>query len=472
MTTSGTGSGATFRSELPRKLVHAAVGVCALALRWMPAWLAWAGAGAAVLFNAFFVHRVTQGAFLRDHERARGFSTGVLLYPVAVLGLFVVFAHRLELAAAAFGLLAFGDAAATLGGLALRGPALPWNPRKRWTGLVAFTVVGAVAAALLLRWTQLGLPSPWVGRSFLVGEPTFFGLGSLVLWAACFKAAAGAAVVESLDTGWEDNLPVAIAGGGILWLATLVDPRIVPTMAPTLAEGLLLGVLITVLPALAARAVGAVTWAGAVAGWLLTGLLYAAAGWRGLVVFGAFFVVASGATLVGWKRKASLGVAHPRGGSRGAGNALANTLVGITGAYLAISTAQGTLFRVVMCAAFATAAFDTVASEIGQAFGRRHVLVTTLRRVAAGTEGAVSLEGTAAGTAAAVVVALLSLCVAVVTPAGAVAVVTGALIGAMGESLLGAALPGDGTQRNDVLNFVNTALGAAVACGLAAILGL
>ncbi|MCG6989179.1 MAG: DUF92 domain-containing protein [Gemmatimonadetes bacterium] len=471
MTTSGTGRGATFRTELPRKLVHAAVGLCALSLRWMPAWLAWAGAGAAVVFNAFFVHRVTHGAFLRDHERGRGFSTGVLLYPVAVLALFLVFARRLELAAAAFGLLAFGDAAATLGGLALGGPALPWNPRKRWTGLAAFTAVGTVAAALLLRWTQLGLPSPWVGRSFLVGEPTFFGPGSLVLWAVCLEAAAGAAVVESLDTGWDDNLSVAVAGGGLLWLATLVDPRIVPTMAPALAEGMLLGMLITALPALAARAVGAVTWAGAVAGWLLTALLYAAAGWRGLVVFGAFFVVAAGATRVGWKRKASLGVAHPRGGSRGAGNAVANTLVGIMGAYLAVSTAQGALFRVVMCAAFATAAFDTVASEIGQAFGRRHVLATTLRRVAAGTEGAVSLEGTAAGMAAAVVVALVSISIAAVTPAGAAAAVTGALMGSMGESLVGAALPGDGAQRNDVLNFVNTALGAAVACGLAATLG-
>jgi uncharacterized protein (TIGR00297 family) len=447
MTTPSTGGGTSLRTELPRKLVHAAVGLCALTLRWLPAWLAWVGAGAAVIFNAFFVHRLTHGAFLRDHERARGFSTGVLLYPVAVL-------------------------AATLGGLVLGGPALSWNPRKRWTGLMAFTVVGTVAAALLLRWTQLGLPSPWVGRSFLVGEPSLFGPGSSVLWAACFAAAAGVAVVESLDTGWDDNLPVAIAGGGLLWLATLVDPRIVPTMAPALAEGMLLGMLITALPALAARAAGAVTWAGAVAGWLLTALLYAAAGWRGLAVFGAFFVVAAGATRVGWKRKTSLGIAQARGGRRGAANALANTLVGIVGAYFAVSTGQGALFRVVMCAAFATAAFDTVASEVGQAFGRRHLLVTTLRQVGAGTEGAVSLEGTAAGLAAAVVVASVSLSVSAVTPAGAAAAVVGALIGSLGESLLGAALPGGGAQRNDMLNFVNTALGAAVACGLGATLGL
>lgn len=460
------------RTELPRKLVHAAVGLCALTLRWLPPWLAWAGAAAAVVFNGFWVHRVTRGIFLRDHERAQGFSTGVLLYPVAVLGLLLVFTHREELAAAAFGILAFGDAAATLGGLALGGPFLPWNPRKRWTGLVAFAVVGGVAAASLIRWTQLALPSPWVGRSFLVGEPSLFGVGAVVLWTACLKAAAVAAVVESLDTGWDDNVLVAAAGGGVLWLATLVDPQVLRHLAPALVEGTLAGLLITAVPALAARVAGVVSTAGAVTGWLLTALLYGAAGWRGLIVFGAFFLLAATATRVGWERKASLGLAQSGAGRRGAGHALANTLAGLTSAYLAVTTAHGGLFHLAMCAAFATAVFDTVATEIGQVFGRHPLLVTSLRRVAAGTEGAVSLEGTAAGTAAAAVVALVGLSVAVLTPAGVVAVVGGALVGSMAESLLAVLLPGRGAQRNEVLNFLNTVLGAAVACGVVVAMGV
>jgi uncharacterized protein (TIGR00297 family) len=55
-------------------------------------------------------------------------------------------------------------------------------------------------------------------------------------------------------------------------------------------------------------------------------------------------------------------------------------------------------------ASLATAAADTVASEIGQLFGRRAFLPTTLKRVPVGTEGAISVEGTAAGAAAAAVV--------------------------------------------------------------------
>lgn len=470
MSKPSTAGGPALRAEVPRKAVHAAVGLCALFLRWIPPWLAWAGAGAAVLFNAFFVHRATRGVFLRPHERGRRFSTGVLFYPVVVLALFLVFAHRLELAAGAFALLAFGDAAATLGGLALGGPALPWNPRKRWSGLLSFTVVGGVAAALLIRWTQLGLPSPWVGRAFLEGAPTFVGPGSLALWLVSFKAAGAAAVVESLDAGIDDNVLVAATGALVLWLASLVGPDALLQAAPELSGSLMVGLALTALPALAARLAGAVSTGGASIGWLLTAMLYAAAGWPGLVVFGTFFVLGAGATRVGWTRKASLGIAQEKRGRRGVAHAVANTLAGLMGAYAAALTPYGDLFRLAMVAAFATAAFDTVATEIGQAFGRHHVLSTTLRRVPPGTVGAVSFEGSAAGLAAAAAVALVALAAGAVTPLGAGAAVVGALVGSSGESMLGATLPAGGAQQGDVLNFLNTALGAAVACGVIAAL--
>lgn len=52
-------------------------------------------------------------------------------------------------------------------------------------------------------------------------------------------------------------------------------------------------------------------------------------------------------------------------------------------------------------ASFASKLADTTSSEIGKAYGRTTYLITTLQRVPRGTEGAVSLEGTAAGAAAA-----------------------------------------------------------------------
>ncbi|MCG6954847.1 MAG: DUF92 domain-containing protein [Gemmatimonadetes bacterium] len=463
MDTPGNARGTTLRAELPRKVVHAAVGLCALLLRWVPPWIAWIGAAAAVLFNALFVHRVTGGIFLREHEREQGFSTGVVLYPAAVLGLLVVFFQQLELAAAAWGILAFGDAAATLAGLAVGGPALPWNPRKRWSGLVAFIVVGTVAAALLLQWTELG-SSPWVSGA-LRGSTIF-------LWTACMKAAGAAALVESLDTGWDDNFLLAAAAAAVLWMWTLVDPALLLSSAPILASGFVVGASLTALPALAAWWLRAVSAEGAVAGWVLTALLYGASGWRGVVVFGAFFVLGSAATRVGWTKKVALGVAQERGGRRGIGNALSNTLVGLLCALLAMETHLESIFAVGMVAAFATAAFDTVASEIGQAFGRETFLLTEARRVPPGTVGAVSLEGTTAGLVAAAAVGLTGLAVGVVTPSGAGAVVLGALVGSTAESWAAALLPAHGAHRAGVLNFLNTAAGAAAACGAYIALGI
>ena len=50
-----------------------------------------------------------------------------------------------------------------------------------------------------------------------------------------------------------------------------------------------------------------------------------------------------------------------------------------------------------MVAALVTSASDTVASEVGKAWGRTTWLVDGFRRVTPGTSGAVSLEGTLGG---------------------------------------------------------------------------
>ncbi len=61
--------------------------------------------------------------------------------------------------------------------------------------------------------------------------------------------------------------------------------------------------------------------------------------------------------------------------------------------------------QVGFAASFASKLADTTSSEIGKAYGQTTYLITNLQRVQRGTEGAVSLEGTAAGVAAAAGVA-------------------------------------------------------------------
>jgi uncharacterized protein (TIGR00297 family) len=104
-----------------------------------------------------------------------------------------------------------------------------------------------------------------------------------------------------------------------------------------------------------------------------------------------------------------------------------------------------------------------VASEIGKSWGRSTFLITTLGRVPAGTSGAMSLEGTAAGLIAALALASVAAASGLIAGGQILLVVAAATAGALVESALGATLEGPGILNNDMLNFINTAIAAAVA---------
>lgn len=180
----------------------------------------------ALMFNLLLLNRITGGRLLRERERARGFSWGMALYPGVLLAVVIVFRDRMELAAAVWALVGFGDGMAAICGQLLGGPRLPWNRSKTWIGLVAFVLYGAAMAGLALRWTQQGAvdaarsggaAADWIGLSFFADG---FRPGPLI--AGCLAAALAGAIVESLDTRVDDNLTVPLAGGGALGLAAFL----------------------------------------------------------------------------------------------------------------------------------------------------------------------------------------------------------------------------------------------------------
>ncbi len=122
-------------------------------------------------------------------------------------------------------------------------------------------------------------------------------------------------------------------------------------------------------------------------------------------------------------------------------------------------------------AVLAEAAADTVSSELGQAFGGTPRMITNWRRVAAGTDGAVTLEGTLAGLAAAGMVALAGIW----TLTGAVRgqwlglalILVGGVAGWVFDSLLGAVVERRGWLNNDAVNFASTVCAGAVTLELA-----
>jgi uncharacterized protein (TIGR00297 family) len=437
-------------AEVARKLVHVAAGGLAFLVRFLGPLGSAAMAVAAVVFNVLVLPRVGGRRMWRERETARGASPGMVFYPVVVLLLIVVFHRRLEVAAAVWGILAFGDGMATLVGLAVGGPRLPWNPQKSWAGSAAYAVFGAAAAAVLLLWTAPGDYAP--GFALAVG----------------IAAAVFAAAVESLPLGLDDNLSVPPLAGLVLFCLLLTEGRWGVWATPAGAEALLVAFGVNGAFAAAAWAIRGLDFSGVVAGVVVGTAVWASLGWQGWLLLAAFFVVGTGLTRLGFHQKAAAELAQERGGRRSARHVLANGGVAAAAALFAATTAWPEVFAVAMAGALGTAAADTAGSEVGQLSGRRTFLVTTLRPVPRGTQGAVSLEGTLAGIGAAATVAVVGLATGLYGWQGALAVVAAAFLGSLLESVLGATLERQGLLDNEAVNFLNTLCGALLAVGLLA----
>lgn len=438
--------------ELARKAVHMGVGGIAFAVRPLGFLGSVVAATLAVLHNLFLFPLYGGKRLWRAHESERGQAFGIVLYPVAVLLLVLLFRNRLEVAAAAWGILAFGDGMAGIVGIALgRSNPLPWNPKKSWAGTLAYLAFGGLGATVLLQWTA----------------PGRYDLAFAA--AIAFATAGVAGLLESQPQGLDDNLGVPLVAGLLLYCLTLTQGQwgIVASGEFVRRAGVGLAVNLA-LAALAYRARG-VDVSGALAGILLGGTIWAFVGWQGFSLLFAFFVLGTLATRVGYEEKAKRKLAQEKGGRRGAKNAFAKTSVPAAAAIFAATTGQAELFALAVAGAFATAASDTCSSEIGQVYGRRTFLITTLRPVPRGTEGAVSLEGTLAGIAASLVVGALGAATGLYRWSGVALVAVAALIATTLESVLGATLEKRGLLDNEAVNFLNSLAGALVAAGLAAL---
>jgi uncharacterized protein (TIGR00297 family) len=437
-------------SETSRQLVHMAMGGFALLLRWLTWWQAIALAGGALVFNVFVLPRIWAGLY-RPGDRERGVH-GIVFYPLAVLLLLVAFPTRPDIVAAAWGILAIGDGLATLAGRAIGGTRWPWNRDKTVSGTLAFAAGGAAAGVALAWWCRPAAipPSPLL---FVVVAPV--------------AAAIVAALVETIPVRLDDNLSVAAAAGAVLWIASLVAIERLPDAGAIVAARFPAALLLNAAVAWAGYRARTVTRTGAVTGAVIGITIYACTGWRGWLLLLVTFVAAASASRIGLTRKTLLGIAEERGGRRGAGNAIANTGVAAVTSTIAVAAADPALAMLAFATALTAGGSDTIASEIGKAYGRRTWSITSLTRVPPGTSGAMSLEGTLGGIAGAAALGLAAIALALIPRSTLWIVVAASTAGALLESWLGATLEGPGILNNDLLNFVNTAAAALVAVALA-----
>lgn len=429
--------------ELLRQLIHVSFGFAALAVPFLGASGTMFLLAAALLWNAFLFPRFGGRRLWRREERERGVSVGMILYPAVLLALALLFRHRLEIVVAVWGVLAFGDGAATLLGRAAGRKSLPFNGEKTWTGTIAHFLFGGTAAAGLLIWTA---------RS----ETVF-------LVVAGFAAAAFAAFLESQPQKLDDNLfvppLVALVLWGLLeshafWIGVTAG-EIWPPLLLGLATNLVLGVL--------AHRLGAIDLSGLVAGVILGTAVFWALGPPGFGLLMSFVVLGTLATRFGHAEKTAGRLAEERGGRRGAKNALANTLAATLAAVFAATTSDAELWTAAFAAALAAAASDTLSSEIGQVWGGRTVDILTFRDVPRGADGAVSPFGTLAGLVGAIAVAALGAVAGLYSPVVAVVVAAAGLAGNLADSLLGAVWERRGLLDNEGVNFLATTAAAVLA---------
>jgi uncharacterized protein (TIGR00297 family) len=447
----------TQHSEETRQWVHIGSGGFAFLLRTLTWQQGAAFAVTALAFNLLVLPRAGGRRLYRPVDVARGFPLGIVLYPLAVLALILLFPARLDIAAAAWGILAFGDGAATLAGRGAR-RTWPWsrdktnNSIKSIRGTIAFIVCGGAGAIALASWTRPAVsPEP----------PLWFAL------LAPLAAAVVAGFVETIPVRLDDNVSVPASAAAILWIASLITPGALAGSRAAVVAALPYAVGINALAAWLGHRAGTVSMSGAIVGGLIGFAMYAAGGPGAWLLLFVTFATAAISSRMGLKRKVMLGIAEERGGRRRAANALANCSVAVIAATAASATPYSTAARLAMVAALTAAGSDTVASEIGKAWGRHTFLVTGFKRVRAGTPGAMSLEGTAAGLLAALGLAALAAGLGEITWSMIAVVVAGSVLGAGVESVFSATLEGPGILNNDTLNFINTAVAAAVAVALA-----
>lgn len=259
------------------------------------------------------------------------------------------------------------------------------------------------------------------------------------------------------------------SGGSVFWgafalLLLILFLELLAKAGPR--SRLLPALLVTFGFAVLARILHGVTVSGAAAGFLVTLVLFVAAGPS---MFGAVllvFVLTYVATRLGRSKKQSRAIAE-----RPSGRDAAQVLANVGCAALAAACAYLFPWRASLLAgsiaALAEAASDTVSSEIGKAAANNARMITSGQIVPAGTDGAISMPGTLAGIVAAALIGLEAFATGILSLRLAASAGISGILGMFLDSLIGATLERRGWLTNNTVNLISTGFSVLAAILLA-----
>jgi len=181
-----------------------------------------------------------------------------------------------------------------------------------------------------------------------------------------------------------------------------------------------------------------------------------------------FFILGSAATKYKFEYKKRIGVEQGKGGARGYRNVFSNGIIAAAAAVL-FGVFQQPVFVVMYVGCVATAAGDTLASEIGVTGGIPR-LITTLRQVPVGTNGGITVTGETVALFGAFVVSGVALLLQVITPQMVAICTLAGFVGTNIDSVIGATIENRGFLGNAGTNLFATLGGGIFAVTLYLIL--
>ena len=204
-------------------------------------------------------------------------------------------------------------------------------------------------------------------------------------------------------------------------------------------------------------------------GWIHAGvlgtLLWGSIGWNGWTSVCIYLLLGTLVTKIGYNNKASRGIAEARGGQRGPENVWGSAATGCSLAlFSCIWPDYLTLFMVGFASSFTAKLSDTFSSEIGKRFGKRTFLITSLKPVAPGTEGAISLEGSLAGLLGSLVMTVVMFNLSIISGISvAFIVLFSGYLATILESYIGALVQNKIVwMTNELVNSIQTSIAAII----------
>ena len=170
-------------------------------------------------------------------------------------------------------------------------------------------------------------------------------------------------------------------------------------------------------------------------------------------------------TKIGYKFKHEKGIAEKRGGKRGPENVWGSAATGLFFAIMVkLNFTNLVFYKIGFAASFAAKLADTFGSEIGKRFGRNTYLITSFRKVERGTEGGISLEGTAASALGAIFMSLIMFILNIIsTKYQFLIVAISGFLATISESFIGAKFQDKYKLSNELVNSIQTSISSIIA---------